>query len=64
MYCWKVKNAKGQVAVEYILLIIVGVAIWILLMTQLVSRNPQSPGIMIRKWSEINQWIGQDRVEP
>ena len=60
-----VKNgSRGQVAVEYVLLLIVGVAIWLMLVTSLVSRNPDSPGMIVKKWAEIIGFIGTDRIEP
>lgn len=64
MRLFSASNQKGQVAVEYVLLLIVGVAIWLALVNGLMSRNPNSPGMIIKKWSEIIQVIGQDRVEP
>jgi hypothetical protein len=65
----KVKNGRhlkleaGQVAVEYILLLAVGVAIWLVVMNGLVSRNPQSPGVVIKKWQQIIEVIGKDHAE-
>jgi len=56
-------NHRGQVAVEYVLLLAVGVGIWLVLVSGLVSRNPNSPGLVIRKWVEIIQFIGSDEVE-
>ena len=53
-------NQRGQVAVEYVLLLLVGVTIWITLVTQLVSRNPQKPGVIINKWQQILEMIGAD----
>ncbi len=57
------ENNRGQVAVEYVLLLAVGVFIWITLVSQLVSRNPQKPGMVINKWQQILQLIGSDEIE-
>jgi hypothetical protein len=51
------------VAVEYVLLIIVGVTVWITLVRTLVSRDPNSPGVVVAKWQQIIQFVGQDRIE-
>ena len=59
----KVMSNKGQVAVEYILLLAVGVMIWLMLVKGLVSRDPNSPGMIIKKWTEIIQFIGEDKIE-
>jgi hypothetical protein len=56
-------NQRGQIAVEYILLLAVGVSLWLLLVNTLVSRNPQSPGMIIKKWVQIINLIGGDEIE-
>lgn len=58
-----VKNERGQVAVEYVLLLVVGVVIWLLLVRGLASRNPDSPGLAVQKWQEIINVVAQDRIE-
>lgn len=57
------RHDRGQVAVEYVLLLVVGVTIWITLVSQLVSRNPNSPGPVVRKWVEILRFVGTDEIE-
>ncbi len=59
----EVKINGGQVAVEYVLLLVVGVGIWIALVSQLVSRNPNQPGPVVRKWVDILKFIGSDDIE-
>jgi uncharacterized membrane protein len=59
----KIKNQKGQVAVEYILLLVFGVGLWMVLVSNLVSRNPQTPGPIIRKWVQVLNFIGSDEIE-
>jgi hypothetical protein len=57
------KSHSGQVAVEYILLLMVGIGIWLLLVNGLVSRNSESPGAVTAKWNQIIQMIGSDAIE-
>ena len=45
------------------LLLVVVVALWLLVVKELVSRNPDSPGVVIKKWSEIIRVIATDNVE-
>ena len=54
---------SGQIAIEYILLLIVGVVIWLALVNGLVSRNQESPGLVTRRWNEIINLIGTDKIE-
>ena len=58
-----VKNEQGQVAVEYVLLLAVGVTIWLMLVNLLVSRNPDKPGLVVNKWQEIINVVAEDRIE-
>ena len=51
---------SGQIVLEYVLLLMIGVSIAILITTTMVSRNPQSPGFLIKKWSDILNAIGED----
>lgn len=53
-------NRKGQIVVEYVLLLVIAVSISALLVSQLVSRNPDSPGILVSKWHSILKTIGDD----
>ena len=57
------QSSSGQIIVEYILLLMIGVAIAALITATLVSRNPDSPGILIRKWQKIINTIGEDNIE-
>lgn len=49
--------------VEYVLLIVVGVTIAIIITSTMVSRNPSSPGFLIKKWYDIITMIGQDTAD-
>lgn len=58
----KYRNQKGQVIVEYILLMVIVVAIASLLITQVVSRSSDSDkqGFLIKKWDQMIRVIGSD----
>lgn len=53
-------NKKGQIVVEYVLLLVIAVSLAALLISQLVSRNPDSPGLLINKWQSILKVIADD----
>ncbi|NUN06236.1 MAG: hypothetical protein HUU57_10795 [Bdellovibrio sp.] len=51
---------KGQIVVEYVLLLVIAVTISAVLVSQLVSRNADNPGILVSKWHSILTTIGSD----
>ncbi len=53
-------HQKGQAVVEYVLLLTIAVGISAFLVTTLVSRNTDKPGIFTGKWYEILSVIGED----
>jgi uncharacterized protein (UPF0333 family) len=53
-------NNRGQIVVEYILLLVIAVGLAALLTKQLVSRNTDDPGIITSKWFQILKDIGKD----
>ncbi len=53
----------GQVTVEYVLLLVVGIVIWMAISQGLVSRSSSSPGLVIREWRSILLFIGNDTIE-
>ena len=53
----------GQVVVEYVLLLVVAVALATLITNLIVSRDEESPGFLITKWQQIITFIGDDYVE-
>jgi len=55
-----IKKTKGQVAVEYVLLLVVAVTIAALVIKLVASRNPDSPGLIVTKWQEVMVSIGKD----
>lgn len=54
---------SGQVVVEYVLLLVVGVSIAILITTLMVNRSPDNPGFLVKKWRQIVETIAQDKTE-
>jgi hypothetical protein len=53
----------GQIIVEYVLLLVIGVSIAILITSTMVSRNSDSPGFLVKKWVDIIQFIGADHAD-
>ena len=56
-------NQSGQIILEYVLLLVIGVAVAATLTTLLVSRNPDSMGMIVMKWTQITQAIGSDTAD-
>lgn len=57
------RSDRGQIVLEYVLLLMVGVSVAILITSTMVSRNPDSPGFVIRKWRQIIEAIGSDTAD-
>jgi hypothetical protein len=53
---------RGQIVVEYVLLLVIAVTIAALLISQLVSRGDE-PGIIVAKWHAILKVIGDDNPD-
>lgn len=51
---------RGQIVVEYVLLLVIGVGVAALITTTMVSRSPDNPGFLVKKWFEIIKFIGED----
>ncbi|HEY8272362.1 MAG TPA: hypothetical protein VIG33_15835 [Pseudobdellovibrionaceae bacterium] len=54
------RKNNGQVVVEYVLLLVIAVAIAALITKELVQRDPENPGILVEKWDSILKTIGED----
>jgi hypothetical protein len=57
------RKQTGQVVVEYILLLSIGVSLAIIVVTQLIktdASDPDASGSLIKKWYHIQQDIGND----
>jgi uncharacterized protein (UPF0333 family) len=57
------QNSRGQILVEYILLMVIVVSIALLITSFMVSRNADQPGFLISKWYQIIQVIGEDPAD-
>ena len=57
------RSAKGQIVVEYVLLLVVGVSIAALITSTVVSRNPENPGFLVKKWVDMIKLIGEDTAD-
>lgn len=57
------RGQEGQLAVEYILLLVTSVAIAVLITSTMVSRSESTPGFLIKKWREILDVIGSDPAD-
>ena len=53
-------SESGQIVVEYVLLLAISVSIAVIVVSQLVKRDPDNPGALISKWVQIQQAIGKD----
>lgn len=56
-------NQSGQIVLEYVLLLVIAVGVAATLTTLLVSRNPESTGMIVSKWNQIIQTIGDDTAD-
>lgn len=54
------RNQKGQVVVEYVLLLVIAVSLAYLLVSQLSSRNSDKPGLFTTQWYNMMNVIGVD----
>lgn len=54
---------RGQVVVEYVLLLIVSVTIAFVITRLMVGRDPGNPGFVISTWQAIVEEIGSDRAD-
>ncbi len=53
-------NQKGQIIVEYVLLLLVVVAIAAGIVRMVASRDPSDPGFLIDAWDRMLNTIGND----
>ncbi|MCB0362249.1 MAG: class III signal peptide-containing protein [Bdellovibrionales bacterium] len=56
-------NNRGQILVEYILLMVVVVSVALIITSFMVSRNSDQPGFVISKWYQIIELIGNDLAD-
>lgn len=60
MKSFSLRKNSGQVVVEYVLLLVIAVAVAALITKELVKRDPENPGILVEKWDAILKTIGED----
>lgn len=53
-------NKRGQIVVEYVLLLTIAVTISALLVKQLVGREDEEPGILVRQWHVLMRSVAED----
>lgn len=56
-------SSRGQVVIEYILLLVVAATLAALIVRGLANRDPDNPGLVVEKWLAIQQEIGNDLPE-
>lgn len=59
----KQTGQSGQIIIEYILLMVVVVAIAAIIVKGVVSRDESDPGFLIQAWSDLVKTIGEDCVD-
>ncbi len=61
--CLPGQNNRGQILVEYVLLMVVAISVAFLITSVMVSRNSDQPGFLISKWYDIIREIGNDPAD-
>ncbi|MEZ0391134.1 MAG: hypothetical protein ACAH59_02890 [Pseudobdellovibrionaceae bacterium] len=59
----QIRQQKGQVVVEYVLLLTIAVSLAMIVVSQLIKRDaddPSNSGAMIQKWQQMQEAIGKD----
>ena len=59
----QLRSARGQIVVEYVLLLIIAVSIAMLITSLMVSRNAESPGFLIKTWRVMLDTMGADPAD-
>lgn len=54
------RNQRGQIVIEYMLLLVIAVAIAAIMVRGLANRSEGSEGIVVKRWKQIQQEIGND----
>lgn len=57
------RGEGGQIVVEYVLLLVISIAIAFTITSTMVSRDPNDPGFLITKWEKIITMIGADEID-
>lgn len=56
----KREKQRGQVIIEYILLLVVTLGIATMIMRMVVSRDPNEPGFLMKRWQGMIDQIAKD----
>lgn len=54
------QSERGQIILEYVLLLAIAISLAILINSLLISRDPDEPGVVLRVWNEVLRQIGAD----
>ena len=54
------RSQSGQILIEYILLLMIGLTIGNILIKTLTANGPDQKGIIIERWQSIWKGIGED----
>lgn len=54
------RQNRGQLLLEYVLLIFVVATAAVMLSSALVSRDDADPGIIVYQWNRLLEMVGQD----
>lgn len=57
------RSQKGQVIIEYVLLLVVIVGLGAVILRSMVSRDEESPGFLIQKWKSVSDQIANDQIK-
>ena len=57
------QSERGQIVVEYVLLLAVAVIVAALITKTMISRDPNNPGFVLQAWQEIVNEIGADTAD-
>jgi hypothetical protein len=57
------RGSRGQIVVEYVLLLVIGVGLAVFITAKMVSRSADHPGFLVKKWFEIIKKIGLDNAD-
>jgi hypothetical protein len=57
------QSQRGQLVVEYILLLMVSVIIALLIVRTMVGSDPENPGAVIRAWTGMTRGVANDPAD-
>ncbi|MBX3040141.1 MAG: hypothetical protein KF789_05455 [Bdellovibrionaceae bacterium] len=54
------RSKSGQIVIEYMLLLVIAIAISAIMVRGLANRTEGSEGIVVKRWKQIQEEIGND----